>query len=136
MRRRDAVVYGLVLAAALWLNGTFAQAVPEFHNGAWVLPGQDEPAAAPLAAQGGYSSGVEQWRDEVDAACATYGCSTDYILSVMACERGGDPNAVGPNGELGLMQIQPAIWGYYGPVESIWFAAQHLTAGDIYWACA
>lgn len=82
-----------------------------------------------------YGSGVEQWRPVANEACAAYGCDPNYILNVMACESGGNPGAVGPNGELGLMQIDPAYWGTYSPVESIWFAAQHLTAGDIWWAC-
>jgi soluble lytic murein transglycosylase-like protein len=87
---------------------------------------------SPAEAQGG----VEQWRPTAEAACATFGCDPNYILNVMSCESGGNPWAVGPNGELGLMQIQPAIWGTFSPEGSIWFAAEHLTAGDIYWACA
>lgn len=90
--------------------------------------------ASPAVAQ--FAPSVEQWRPAVAEACAVHGCSTDYVLSVMACESGGDPSAVGPNGELGLMQIDPRYWGTYGPVESIWFAAEHLTAGDIFWVCA
>lgn len=111
MRRRrrllSGTVYGIVLVAALWLNAAFAE----------------------------FDPGVEQWRGAVDEACVVMGCSTDYILSVMACESGGDPTAVGPNGELGIMQIDPAIWGQMSSVEEIWFAAAHL-GNDIFWVCA
>ena len=90
--------------------------------GAALLPGIAQ-------AQSGYEA-------EIDAACAVYGCSTGYLVNVMMCESGGDPNAVGPNGELGIFQVQPAIWGVMSSSEQIWFAAQHLTAGDVYWVCA
>lgn len=137
MRWRNATVYGFVLAAALWLNANaFAQSVPTFEDGQWVLPAPESVGMGPDPVAAQYGSGVEQWRGVATDACAIYGCSPDYILSVMQCESGGDPNAVGPNGELGLMQIDPAYWGTYSPEGSIYFAAQHLTAGDIYWACA
>jgi hypothetical protein len=147
--KKTVVFWVIVAILALGVNSTFAKgATPSFVDGAWSMPAGNVPTfssgkwtmpprpVASLMQYSGYGGGTEQWRAEVDAACAVHGCSTDYILSVMACESGGNPNAVGPNGELGLMQIDPAYWGYYGPIESIWFAAEHLTAGDIYWSCA
>ena len=84
------------------------------------------------------ATGVEAdaYLDEMTAACQVYGCSPDYLYSVMLCESGGDPGAVGPHGELGIFQIDPRYWGTMSDTEQIWFAAQHLTAGDIYWVCA
>lgn len=91
-----------------------------------------------------YEPAVEQWRGEVDAACAAYGCSTDYVLGVIACESGGDPdavsNAINPGTgthDYGLLQVS-TLWGGQdmGPIEQVWFGAQHLTAGDIMWSCA
>lgn len=88
-----------------------------------------------------YSGAVEQWRPAVDEACAVHGCSTDYVLGIIACESGGDPNAVSYDinpgtgtHDYGLLQIS-TLWGgqNMGPVEQIWFAAANL--GDIYWAC-
>lgn len=105
-RIRSSIVYGLVLVAALWLNSTFAQ----------------------------YSAGVEQWRSAVDAACAVYGCSTDYVLGVIDCESGGDPGAVGPNGELGILQVDPSLWGVMGPVEQIDFFLDPPPGA--WWVCA
>jgi hypothetical protein len=114
-RTANALFYLAVTVAALWLNSTFA-----------------------------YSAMVEQWRPAVDEACAVYGCSTDYILGVIDCESGGDPSAVSeiPNPEngthdYGLLQVNDYLWdgSSMGPVEQIWFAAEHLTAGTIWWAC-
>lgn len=73
--------------------------------------------------------------DEMAAACQVYGCDPNYLYGVMLCESEGDPNAVGPHGELGIFQIDPRYWGYMSSTQQIWFAAQHLTAGDVYWVC-
>jgi hypothetical protein len=81
------------------------------------------------------------WYAEVAEACAYWGCSTDYVYSVLLCESGGDPGAIAYNESsgnytYGLMQID-SMWGgdQMGPVEQIWFAAEHLTKGDIWWEC-
>jgi soluble lytic murein transglycosylase-like protein len=109
------VTWLAVAAAALGLNSAFAQ----------------------------YSDAVEQWRPAVAEACAFHGCSTDYILGVIDCESGGNPNAVSDTinpgtgtYDYGLLQIS-TIWGGQNmtPAEQIWFAAEHLTAGDIWWQC-
>jgi soluble lytic murein transglycosylase-like protein len=95
-----------------------------------------QPAAA-------YEPAVEQWRGAVDEACAANGCSTDYLLSIIACESGGDPNAVSVainpgtgDHDYGLLQVS-TIWGGQdmGPVEQIWFASEHA-GRDIWWVCA
>lgn len=75
--------------------------------------------------------------EEITEACQYWGCSPDYLEAVMLCEDPTlDPSAVGPNGELGIFQVDPRYWGVMSSSEEIWFAAQHLTAGDIYWACS
>lgn len=127
-----------VLALGVSVGAAAAQNVPTWDGHVWTLPVSNgiDSAAPSSDASYQYGGGVEQWRGAVDEACAVYGCSTDYILGVMDCESHGNPGAVGPNGELGLMQIDPAYWGTYSDIGSIWFAAEHLTAGDIYWACA
>jgi len=134
MRKLRAVVLAGMVCAAL-ATGASAQ-VPEMGPDGWLLPEPESAGMGPdMVQETSYGGGVEQWRDEVDEACAAYGCSTDYVLSVMACESGGDPGAVGPNGELGIMQIDPRYWGTMSSIDQIWFAAQHL-GNDIYWACA
>jgi soluble lytic murein transglycosylase-like protein len=90
----------------------------------------------------GAQAGAESWRPAVAEACAVHGCSADYLLSIIACESGGDPNAVSyainPGTgmhDYGLLQISP-IWGdvaYADGVTQIWWAASHL--GSVYWTC-
>jgi Soluble lytic murein transglycosylase and related regulatory proteins (some contain LysM/invasin domains) len=88
-----------------------------------------------ITLSGSAANAQDGYYTEMTQACAVYGCSPDYLYSVMMCESGGDPNAVGPHGELGIMQVDPRYWGYMSSSEQIWFAAQHL-GKDIYWACA
>ena len=55
----------------------------------------------------------------------------------MTCESGGDPNAVGRYGELGIMQVGPAYWGVMGSYEQIAFAVDKYYAGQRYlWVCS
>lgn len=127
------LIYAAVLAMALWLNSTWAQSVPEFTDGKWVLPARGANAAP----AGQYSSGWEQHAAE---ACAVYGCDPGYLMSIIMCESGGDPGAAAYNPSsgnmtLGLLQIDE-MWGsiaYAGGVEQIWWAAAHL--GSVWWAC-
>jgi len=87
-----------------------------------------------VAAQ--YSAVVEQWRPAVEEACAYYGCSTEQLLGVIACESGGDPGAVGPNGELGILQVDPDYWGVMSSEQQIAFAAQDFADGyGDKWVC-
>jgi len=79
--------------------------------------------------------------DQIVAACDYYGCDPNYVYGVMMCESGGDPgalayNPVSGNYTYGLMQIDGLCGGGgMSDAEQIWFAAEHLTAGDIWWAC-
>jgi soluble lytic murein transglycosylase-like protein len=72
-------------------------------------------------------------------ACAQYGCDGAYLYGILLCESGGDPGAVGPHGELGVMQIDPRYWdaAYLDPVGQIYWSAQMIAAGYAsLWACA
>jgi hypothetical protein len=51
------------------------------------------------------SPGVEQWRPLVESIFPAFAVET--VLRIMNCESGGNPNAVGAAGELGLMQVMP-----------------------------
>lgn len=51
---------------------------------------------------------VGRWRPLVEQAAAHHGVPADVILAIIAVESGGDPNARGAAGEIGLMQILPA----------------------------
>lgn len=87
--------------------------------------------APTAAAQSGYE-------DAIAAACARYGCDAGYLVSIMLCESGGNPDAVGAQGETGLFQIKDWIW-HVGtdPYAQIDFAARMISAGrtDL-WLCA
>jgi soluble lytic murein transglycosylase-like protein len=133
MRWRNAAVYGFVLATALWLNSTFAQSVPTFEDGHWVLPAPESAGMGPdpVAAQGGYEAAIYD-------ACARYGCDGAQLVRVANCESGMNPNAVGAQGEVGLFQIKMEIWGVnaWDPYASIDFAAQMFASGQGYnWVC-
>lgn len=55
-----------------------------------------------------YGAGVEQWRPVVQAHCNFAGCE-EKVMRMIACESAGtgDNSIVGPNGELGILQIHP-----------------------------
>lgn len=88
------------------------------------------------AAQGGQAS-IEAMVYEV---CASEGCyvSPETMIAVIGCETGytWSHDVVGPNGELGILQIDPRYHpeAYYGPYGQIEYAAKHL-GNDVYWAC-
>jgi len=87
--------------------------------------------SAPVSAQYSYQQAAYD-------ACAQYGCDGAQLYRVLLCESGGDPNAIGPNGELGVMQVDPRYWpaAYYGPIEQIHWAAMMFSQGYSYlWVC-
>jgi hypothetical protein len=130
---------GSALALALVGTQGVAAQVPvptRDAAGHWVLP---VVTHGPGRATGSYASGG--YAEQIDAACAYYGCDPNYVYNVMMCESGGDPGAIAYNPQsgnytYGLFQID-GMWGGGGMSDSeqIWFAAEHLTAGDIWWAC-
>jgi hypothetical protein len=85
------------------------------------------------------SSGYEE---AIYAACAKHGCDGAQLVRVMYCESGGDPSAVGAQGELGLFQYHPqshnpaGYWAASDPYLQIEIAAQDFAAGLAgYWVC-
>lgn len=89
-----------------------------------------------IAQESGYSDYAYQ-------ACAREGCSGDWLVSTMLCESGGDPNATGIHGEIGIMQFMPSTfyaWGgsdIWNPYEQIDLAAWAFANGLSYhWLCA
>lgn len=131
MRR---LIIAASLAAALWAGSVTAQDVPVLEDGHWVLPATGSVGMAAPAAQGG------SYEQAIIDACARYGCDASQLIRVMYCESGGDPNAVGPNGERGLFQYHPnghnpgAAW--VDPYTQIEIAASEWAAGLGYlWVC-
>jgi hypothetical protein len=80
-------------------------------------------------AQTGYEAAIYD-------ACARHGCDGSQLVRVMYCESGGAEWAVGPNGELGIFQVDPAYWGYMDSWQQIEFAAHMFATGQGYhWVC-
>ena len=144
------MIAGFVVVLALVVSGCItdtanAQEVPVLGENGWILPENDDSsfdggpvAAAPSVPNGigGYGPMVDQWRPAVEEACAYYGCNPDQLLRVIRCESGGNPNAQGAGGELGILQVKPHIWGQMTSVEQIWFAAQDFADGvGNKWVC-
>lgn len=83
---------------------------------------------------------AQSYADMVYEVCANEGCivSPETMIRVIGCETGGtwDHSVVGPNGELGILQIDPRYHAeaYGTPYQQIEYAANHL-GGDVYWAC-
>jgi hypothetical protein len=75
-------------------------------------------------------------------ACARHGCSGDQLVRVAGCESGYNPNAVGPNGEIGLFQFEESTFYAHGggdiwnPYDQIEVAAQMWGSGlGWHWVC-
>jgi hypothetical protein len=89
-------------------------------------------------------AGQSEYEAEIEAACAYHGCDAAYVIAIMYCESGGDPNAVSAEvnketgtHDLGLFQINYVYWGEKGPIEQIWWAAEMIANGYAsYWECA
>lgn len=120
------------LAVGLLPGMASAQNVPAMENGSWTMPTNESAPA------GG------SYEDMIYEVCANEGClvSPETMIRVMNCESGGNhwnpdgSKVTGPNGELGIMQIDPAYHSeaYGTPYQQIEYAAAHL-GGDVYWAC-
>jgi hypothetical protein len=107
----------------------------------------NEPAPAPAVSGGGISSitGRSYGGGVIDAIyywAGQYGVSADWLMSVAACESGFDPNAVGPNGEIGVFQWMPSTWAAYSggniwdPWEQARMTASAFSQGLSYmWVC-
>jgi hypothetical protein len=87
-----------------------------------------------------YGQGI--YEAAIHDACARHGCDGDQLVRVMYCESGGDPSAVGPNGERGLFQYHPqshnmaGYWAWEDPYLQIEIAAADWAAGlGGMWSC-
>lgn len=77
-------------------------------------------------------------------AAARYGVSGSWLIDVMLCESGGDPNAVNPvTGDSGLFQYNPGTWASWGggdiwnPYEQIEMTAWAFSQGLAdHWICS
>lgn len=67
----------------------------------------------------------EGYEGEIFAAAARHGVSGDWLVQIMYCESQGDPNAVGPHGEIGLFQWMPSTWYAWGGGD-IWSPAEQI----------
>lgn len=90
------------------------------------------------------SVAAQSYEDQIREACAYHGCDADYVIAIMYCESGGDPNAVSKEvntetgtHDQGLFQINYVYWGWMTPSEQIWWSAGMIANGYAYmWACA
>ena len=103
-----------------------------------------EPSAPPAPSQRVYvAASVEEWRSLVASIFPAE--NVDAVLSIMACESGGDPNAVSPTNDHGLLQINGVNFGRftdtfgaaanpYDPAQNLEVARQMSAGGTDFWA--
>lgn len=77
-------------------------------------------------------AGVEQWRELVASIFPSE--NVEAVLRVMQCESGGNPNATGKAGEMGLMQVHPYYHAdaTYDPEGNL-RAAYRISGGGYSW---
>ena len=84
-----------------------------------------------------FQAGVEQWRPLVESIFPAHAVET--VLRIMQCESGGNPNATGAQGEMGLLQVHPR-WhrdASYDPEANL-RAAYRISGGGVSfsaWSC-
>ena len=49
----------------------------------------------------------EKYGNIIDEASKKYGVNSNIVVAMIRLESGGDPNAIGSKGEIGLMQLMP-----------------------------
>jgi len=130
-----AVLIGLT--ALVMTTGSVAAQVPVMTDTGWRLPTRDDTRAQ----SADYSVSGGSYEAQIEEACAYYGCDPNYLISIMYCESGGDHSAVAYNPQsgnytYGIFQID-GMWGGGGmsPTEQIWWTAEHVAKGDVWWAC-
>ncbi len=78
------------------------------------------------------SPAVARWEPVVAPIAAKYGIETEWVLRIIEAESGGNPNAVSPEGAIGLMQLMPAtaralgVQNPYDPVQNIEGGVRYL----------
>lgn len=123
--------------AAIWVADFTPMFVPAVVVGA--VEGASSSVGRADVSPGGLP-GVEQWRELV----SQYPWNADEALRVMACESGGDPNAIG-GANYGLMQINAVhqqkvrdgdLASLFDPAENLRVAALiYADQGWSPWAC-
>ena len=102
---------------------------------AWALrtaPG-DSPTPAVATARRSGSSGRARWGALIDRVAAEENLPAALVHAVVAAESGYDPQAVSPQGAVGLMQLMPATAERFGvPRAARTDPARNLRAGARY----
>lgn len=139
------VALGTILSG--FATGTInAQEVPVLGENGWILPTRNTSDGLVKPSNGSQqtsqtdassaNSSAGSYEAAIYEACARHGCDPEQLIRVMYCESGGNPNAVGPNGELGIFQVDPVYWGYMDSWEQIEFAASMFSKGlGYHWIC-
>ena len=94
-------------------------------------------ASKVLSTPQNFQVGVEQWRALVESIFPAHAVET--VLRIMACESGGNPNATGAQGEMGLLQVHPR-WhrdASYDPEANLRAAYRISGGGQSFaaWSC-
>ena len=102
-------------------------------------PALPTPTATLVSASHYYvGGGVEQWRGLVEAIFPAE--NVESVLRVMQCESGGNPNAVSPTNDHGLMQINAVNFARFGgrspydPEANLEVAYAMSAGGTSFWA--
>lgn len=80
---------------------------------------------------------VSDYDQEIEDAAARYGVDPDLIRSIMGVESGGNPDAQGAAGEVGLMQVMPGTAQMVDPSVSradLWDPVTNIDVGVHYLA--
>lgn len=112
------------------------ECVDELHdlNGPYVTPPSVPPPVSKATGPrvNPPPAGVEQWRGLVAAIWPPE--QVDSALRVLACESQGDPGAISPTDDWGLMQINRPTWETtYGPASSWLDPATNLRVALAIW---
>lgn len=73
-------------------------------SGAWHTPTSDVATRGPLVMT------WAEWGDLFRAHAKRTGVPLEWLVAIARWESGGDPDAVGTSGEVGLFQLMPALW--------------------------
>lgn len=80
-------------------------------TGVWHAPTSDVATRGPLLMV------WSEWRDLFAANAKRTGVPLEWLVAIARWESGGDPDAVGTSGEVGLFQLMPALWRGHSAAE-------------------
>lgn len=102
-------------------------------------PQEAEKIETALLEQGYFSLAVPMpfvYQDYMRTYCAVYGCPYPLALAVAQIESGFDMDAVGANGEVGIMQLNPGPSGaYHAELQAVTGMDPTTPAGNIADGC-